>query len=53
MAGVTGGTGVTPNVIRYYGSLTEGPKVWIIMEYADGGSIRTLVRPQSSLRGTS
>ena len=43
MAGAAGGTGVTPNVIKYYGSLMEGPKVWIIMEYAEGGSIRTLV----------
>lgn len=33
-----------PNVTRYYGSLTEGPRVWIIMEFAEGGSIRTLVR---------
>lgn len=44
MTGAAGGTGVTPNVIKYYGSLMEGPKVWIIMEYAEGGSIRTLVR---------
>jgi protein-serine/threonine kinase len=34
-----------PNVIKYYGSLMEGPRVWIIMEFAEGGSIRTLVRP--------
>lgn len=38
-----GGTVAMPNVIKYYGSLMEGPKVWIIMEYAEGGSIRTLV----------
>ena len=31
------------NVIKYYGSLMEGPIVWIIMELAEGGSIRTLV----------
>ena len=31
------------NVIKYYGSLMEGPRVWIIMELAEGGSIRTLV----------
>ena len=36
--------GVLPNVIKYYASLMEGPKVWIIMELAEGGSIRTLVR---------
>lgn len=35
--------GVLPNVTKYYGSLMEGPRVWIIMEYAEGGSIRTLV----------
>lgn len=38
-----GGVGTMPNVIKYYGSMMEGPKVWIIMEYAEGGSIRTLV----------
>lgn len=36
--------GPPPNVIKYYGSLMQGPRVWIIMEYAEGGSIRTLVR---------
>ena len=41
--------GLLPNVIKYYASLMEGPKVWIIMELAEGGSIRTLVRPRSSL----
>lgn len=39
----TGG-GKDMNVIKYYGSLMEGPRVWIIMELAEGGSIRTLVR---------
>lgn len=43
MLGATGGTGQVPNVTKYYGSLMEGPKVWIIMECAEGGSIRTLV----------
>lgn len=37
----TGGTDM--NLIKYYGSLMEGPRVWIIMELAEGGSIRTLV----------
>ena len=32
-----------PNVTRYYGSLMDGPRVWIVMEFAEGGSIRTLV----------
>ena len=31
------------NLIKYYGSMMDGPKVWIIMEYAEGGSIRTVV----------
>ena len=31
-----------PNVIKYYGCWTEGPKVWIVMELAEGGSVRTL-----------
>ena len=39
-----GGSGQgVPNVIKYYGCWTEGPRVWIVMEYAEGGSIRTLV----------
>jgi protein-serine/threonine kinase len=42
----TGG-GRDMNVIKYYGSLMEGPRVWIIMELAEGGSIRTLVRLNS------
>ena len=50
MAGAVGGMGATPNVIKYYGSLMEGPKVWIITEYAEGGSIRTLVSEIRILR---
>ncbi|GMK56945.1 hypothetical protein CspeluHIS016_0307850 [Cutaneotrichosporon spelunceum] len=42
----SGGAGTMPNVIKYYGSMMQGPKVWIIMEYAEGGSIRTLSRAQ-------
>ncbi|KAL7420248.1 kinase that interacts with cdc31p [Cryptotrichosporon argae] len=38
--------GAMPNLVKYYGSLMEGPKVWIVMEYAQGGSIRTLSRAQ-------
>ncbi|WVW81377.1 hypothetical protein I302_103369 [Kwoniella bestiolae CBS 10118] len=47
--GGNGGSTTTtpvPNVVKYYGSLMEGPKVWIIMELAEGGSIRTLSRAQ-------
>lgn len=32
-----------PNVVKYYGSLMQGANVWIVMEFAEGGSIRTLV----------
>lgn len=39
----SGGDAAMLNVIKYYGSMMEGPRVWIIMEYAEGGSIRTLV----------
>jgi len=35
-----------PNVIKYYGSWLEGPRVWIVMEFAEGGSVRTLSRAQ-------
>ncbi|WVQ94253.1 hypothetical protein IAU59_001332 [Kwoniella sp. CBS 9459] len=42
----TGGSGPVPNVTKYYGCLMEGPKVWIVMELAEGGSIRTLSRAQ-------
>jgi protein-serine/threonine kinase len=31
------------NVTRYYGSHLYGSKLWIIMDYCHGGSIRTLV----------
>lgn len=51
-SGATGGSGPggkggpggeVPNVVKYYGSLMQGANVWIVMEYAEGGSIRTLV----------
>ncbi|WWC57700.1 uncharacterized protein I303_100234 [Kwoniella dejecticola CBS 10117] len=44
--GGSSGTTPVPNVVKYYGSLMEGPKVWIIMELAEGGSIRTVSRAQ-------
>jgi len=31
------------NVTRYFGCWMEGPKVWIAMDYAGGGSLKTLV----------
>lgn len=33
-----------PNVTHYYGSFLVGTKLWIIMDYCAGGSIRTLLR---------
>ncbi|CAG8608009.1 13358_t:CDS:10, partial [Acaulospora morrowiae] len=32
------------NITRYYGSFLHGTKLWVIMEYAAGGSIRTLMK---------
>lgn len=31
------------NITMYYGCYLEGPRVWIVMDYASGGSVRTLV----------
>ena len=33
-----------PNVTKYYGCHLDGPRVWIVMEYAQGGSMRTLMK---------
>lgn len=33
-----------PNVTHYYGLFLVGTKLWIIMDYCAGGSIRTLLR---------
>lgn len=33
-----------PNVTRYYGCYLDGPRVWIAMEFAQGGSVRTLMQ---------
>lgn len=38
-----------PNVTKYYGCFLDGPRVWIVMEFAQGGSVRTLM--QSSKDG--
>ncbi|THH04201.1 hypothetical protein EW145_g5694 [Phellinidium pouzarii] len=32
------------NITRYYGCYLDGPRVWIVMEYASGGSVRTLMK---------
>lgn len=34
-----------PNITHYYGSYLNGHKLWIIMDYCAGGSVRTLLRP--------
>lgn len=34
-----------PNVTHYYGSYLNGTKLWIIMDYCAGGSLRTLLKP--------
>jgi serine/threonine protein kinase len=33
-----------PNVTQYFGCHLDGPRVWIVMEYAEGGSVRTLMK---------
>ncbi|KZT28924.1 Pkinase-domain-containing protein [Neolentinus lepideus HHB14362 ss-1] len=33
-----------PNITKYYGCYLDGPRVWIVMEYAQGGSVRTLMK---------
>lgn len=35
----------TPNITHYYGSYLIDTKLWVIMEYCAGGSLRTLLRP--------
>ncbi|TFY77652.1 hypothetical protein EWM64_g6358, partial [Hericium alpestre] len=32
-----------PNIVNYYGCFLDGPRVWIIMDFADGGSVRDFV----------
>lgn len=34
-----------PNVTRYYGLFLNDTKLWIIMDYCAGGSVRTLLKP--------
>ncbi|PWN46898.1 Pkinase-domain-containing protein [Violaceomyces palustris] len=33
------------NVVRYWGCWLKGPELWIVMDFAEGGSIRTLMKP--------
>lgn len=38
-----------PNITKYYGCYMDGPRVWIVMELAQGGSVYSLM--QASLDG--
>ncbi|KAJ1722355.1 kinase that interacts with cdc31p [Coemansia erecta] len=35
----------SPHIAQYYGSFIEESRMWIVMEYASGGSIHKLMRP--------
>ncbi|KAI5960527.1 KIC1 [Candida theae] len=34
-----------PNITHYYGSILNDTKLWILMDYCAGGSLRTLLKP--------
>jgi serine/threonine protein kinase len=38
-----------PNVTQYFGCYMDGPRVWIVMEWAEGGSVRTLAKPTEGM----
>ncbi|KAH8990612.1 Pkinase-domain-containing protein [Lactarius akahatsu] len=40
-----------PNITKYYGCHLDGPRVWIVMEFAQGGSVYSLMQssPNNSL----
>lgn len=41
--------GEASNVTQYYGSWLDGARVWIVMDFASGGSVRTLVSLEGGL----
>lgn len=38
----------TNNITKYYGCYLDGPRVWIVMDFASGGSVRTLMKATKS-----
>jgi serine/threonine-protein kinase 24/25/MST4 len=38
-----------PNVTQYYGCYMDGPRVWIVMEWAQGGSVRSLMKANDGI----
>ncbi|KDQ21361.1 hypothetical protein BOTBODRAFT_25796 [Botryobasidium botryosum FD-172 SS1] len=42
------GAGDTNNLTSYYGCWLAGPQVWIVMDFASGGSLRTLMKASKS-----
>ena len=36
--------GEAHNIIRYHESFLEGSRLWVVMDFCGGGSVRTLVR---------
>ena len=39
--------GGTNNVTKYYRCCPDGPRMWILMDFASGGSVRTLMKAMS------
>ena len=33
-----------PNITKYFGCYLDGPRVWIVMEFAQGGSVYSLMQ---------
>ncbi|QRV92446.1 STE/STE11 kinase [Ceratobasidium sp. AG-Ba] len=49
LSSLSGGDNI--NITRYHGCWLEGPHVWIVMDFAQGGSVRTLAKaaPNNSI----